>query len=85
MSILYGISLDELISFDINVKQLEEVITKTSEETQSKADWTALWSKKYPILTSYQKEVEKNFYAKELERLLCDLEKRYAFTRLNSF
>lgn len=85
MSILYGISLDELISFDINVKQLEEVITKTSEETQSKVDWTALWSKKYPILTSYQKEVETNFYAKELERLLCDLEKRYAFTRLNSF
>ena len=84
LALLYNISLDELISFDMDVKELEEAIKNTSEEVQNKIDWTTLWSKKYPILAVYQKEVEINFYAKELERLLSDLEKRYGYTRLNS-
>lgn len=84
LALLYNLSLDELISFDMDVKELEEAIKNTSEEAQNKIDWTTLWSKKYPILAVYQKEVETNFYAKELERLLSDLEKRYGYTRLNS-
>ena len=84
LALLYNLSLDELISFDMDVKELEEAIKNTSEEVQNKIDWTTLWSKKYPILAVYQKEVETNFYAKELERLLSDLEKRYGYTRLNS-
>ena len=84
LALLYNLSLDELISFDMDVKELEEAIKSTSEEVQNKIDWTTLWSKKYPILAVYQKEVETNFYAKELERLLSDLEKRYGYTRLNS-
>ncbi len=84
LALLYNLSLDELISFDMDVKELEEAIKNTSEEVQNKIDWTTLWSKKYPILAVYQKEVEINFYAKELERLLSDLEKRYGYTRLNS-
>lgn len=50
MALLYNLSLDELISFDIDIKAIEEVIEKTSEEVQNKVDWTAVWSKKYPIL-----------------------------------
>lgn len=84
LALLYNLSLDELISFDMDVKELEEAIKNTSEEVQNKIDWTTLWSKKYPILAVYQKEIEINFYAKELERLLSDLEKRYGYTRLNS-
>jgi transcriptional regulator with XRE-family HTH domain len=84
MALLYNLSLDELISFDLDVKELEEIIEKTSEEIQNKVDWTSVWSKKYPILASYQKEVEIEFYAKELEKLLIDLEKRYGYSRLNS-
>lgn len=84
MALLYNLSLDELISFDIDVKELEEVIEKTNETVQNKVDWTTLWSKKYPILTSYQNEVEINFYSNELELLLIDLEKKYGYTRLNS-
>lgn len=84
LALLYNLSLDELISFDMDVKELEEAIKNTNEEVQNKIDWTTLWSKKYPILAVYQKEVEINFYAKELERLLSDLEKRYGYTRLNS-
>ena len=84
MALLYNLSLDELISFDLDVKELEEIIEKTSEEIQNNVDWTSVWSKKYPILASYQKEVEIEFYAKELEKLLSDLEKRYGYSRLNS-
>lgn len=84
MALLYNLSLDELISFDADIKEIEEIIKKTSEEVQSKIDWTSLWSKKYPILAAYQKEVAIEKYAKELERLLCDLEKEYGYSRLNS-
>lgn len=84
MALLYNLSLDELISFDADIKEIEEVIKKTSEEVQSKIDWTSLWSKKYPILAAYQKEVAIEKYAKELEQLLCDLEKEYGYSRLNS-
>lgn len=84
MALLHNLSLDKLISFDLDVKELEEIIEKTSEEIQNKVDWTSVWSKKYPILASYQKEVEIEFYAKELEKLLSDLEKRYGYSRLNS-
>lgn len=75
LALLYGLSLDELISFDMDIKALEQVIEKASDDVQKKVDWTKLWSKKYPILASYQKEVEIKFYVNELERLLNDLEK----------
>ncbi len=84
MALLYKLSLDELIDFDMDIKEIEEAIEKTSEEVQNKVNWTAVWSKKCPILATYQKEVEIEIYAKELNRLLCDLEKRYGYTRLNS-
>ena len=83
LALLYGLSLDELISFDMDIKALEQVIEKTSDDVQKKVDWTKLWSKKYPILASYQKEVEIKFYENELERLLNDLEKQYRYTRLD--
>ena len=84
LALLYGLSLDELISFDMDIKALEQVIEKTSDDVQKKVDRTKLWSKKYPILASYQKEVEIKFYVNELERLLNDLEKKYRYTRLDS-
>ena len=84
LALLYGLSLDELISFDMDIKALEQVIEKTSDDVQKKVDRTKLWSKKFPILASYQKEVEIKFYENELERLLNDLEKKYRYTRLDS-
>ena len=57
MAQLYHVTLDELIDFDIDVKEIEQLIEKISEETQAKIDWTAAWGKKYPILVQYQNEV----------------------------
>ncbi len=84
MALLYNLSLDELISFDVDVKQIEEMIEKTTDEVQNKVDWTKVWSKKYPILATYQGEVQTEIYARELDKLLCDIEKRYGYSRLDS-
>ena len=58
LAVLYHVSLDELIEFDIELKEIEQAIENTNEEIQQKVDWTKVWAKKYPILTSYQEEVE---------------------------
>ena len=58
LSMLYGLSLDELISFDVEMQEIQDVIDRMSDEVTEKIDWTKAWSKKYPILASYQKEVD---------------------------
>lgn len=81
---LYGLSLDELIEFDIDVKEIQDVIDRTNDTVSEKIDWTKAWSKKYPILATYQNEVEIQIYATELNRLLDDLEKKYGYSDLNA-
>lgn len=85
LAVLYGLSLDELIEFDIDVKEIQEMIDKTSEKVTDKIDWTKAWGKKYPILTQYQNEVDIPLYASELRRLLSDIEKKYGYNELDSF
>lgn len=85
LAVLYGQTLDELIEFDIDVKEIQEVIDRTDDRVSDKIDWTKMWSKKYPILEQYQEEVEVPYYASELNRLLHDMEKRYGYDELNAF
>ena len=82
---LYGLSLDELIEFDIDVKEIQEIIDRTSDAVSEKIDWTKAWSKKYPVLATYRDEVEIQTYAKELNRLLEDLEKKYGYGERDAF
>ena len=84
LAVLYGLSLDELIEFDMDVQEIQEIIEKTSEELTSKIDWTKAWSRKYPILAQYQSEVDISYYAEKLLRLLIDLVKKYGYNELNS-
>jgi transcriptional regulator with XRE-family HTH domain len=39
MTVLYNMSLDELIEFDIDVKEIQEIIEKTSEQIEEKINW----------------------------------------------
>lgn len=32
------------------MKNIEDIIKNTMEESQNKVDWTKAWSKKYPVL-----------------------------------
>ena len=40
------------------MENIEEIIKNTNEENQSKVNWTKAWSTKYPILKTYQQEVD---------------------------
>ena len=84
LSMLYGLSLDELISFDVEMQEIQDVIDRISDEVTEKIDWTKAWSKKYPILASYQKEVDISYYAEELCRLLIRMEKENGYNELDS-
>lgn len=52
LALLYGLSLDELIDFDVDIKEIQDIIDRTSDTLNDKVDWTKAWSKKYPILAS---------------------------------
>lgn len=84
LSNLYHLTLDELIDFDIDVKEIERMIESTSEEIEQKIDWTSAWGKKYPILTTYQEKVEVNDYAIRIRELLDSLKARYGYNDLEA-
>ena len=81
---LYNLSLDELIEFDCDLKEIEEVIKNTNEEKEAKIDWTNAWSKKYPVLATYQNTVDISRYAKEIRKLLNELSNEYNYNTLDS-
>ena len=84
LSNLYHLTLDELIDFDIDVKEIEQIIERTSEETERKIDWTSAWGKKYPVLTTYQEKVEIDNYAVRIRELLDSLKKQYGYNDLDA-
>ena len=85
MSLLYHVSLDELIEFDMDVKEIQDIIDRTSEETEEKIDWTKAWGKKYPILVRYQKEVNTPNYAVRLGAMVDELKEEYNYSDLDAF
>ena len=84
LAVLYHLSLDELIDFDIDVKEIERVIENTSEETQNKIDWTKACSKKYPVLGVYRQTVDVEKYGRELQKLLGQLKIEYGYNDLDA-
>ena len=84
LSTLYGLSLDELIEFDIGIKEIEDAIDKTSEEVSDKIDWTKMWSRKYPVLATYENTVETKSYALRLAELLDEMKKEYGYSELDA-
>ena len=84
LAVLYGVTLDELIDFDAGVKEIQEVIDRTTEETSAKIDWTKMWSRQYPILARYREEADVPRYEAELRRLLDQLKKAYGYGDLDT-
>ena len=85
LAALYGVTLDELIDFDAGVREIQEVIDRTTEETSAKIDWTKMWSRRYPILARYREEVDIPRFEAELRRLLDQLEQTYGYGSLDAF
>lgn len=84
MAQLYHLSLDELIDFDMDIKEIEQMIENTTEETQKKIDWTKLWSKKYPVLTTYQQEVSIEEYSSQLKEMINKLKKEHGYNNVDA-
>ena len=84
MAVLYHVSLDELIDFDIDIKEIQEAIDKTSEEREEKINWTNAWGKKYPVLLEYQTKVNIPNYAHRINIMLDELKQDYQFNELDA-
>lgn len=80
---LYNKEINELISDD-EYKEIKEVLKNTNEKNVDKINWTKVWSKKYPVLGTYQNEVDVTYYSKELKSLLDKLEQDYNYSRLDA-
>ena len=85
LSALYKVTLDELVDFDLEVREIEEVIGRTSEEAQRKIDWTRMWAQKYPVLKSYRQQVEIGGYERELREMLSRLRREQGYTEEDAF
>lgn len=48
LALLYRLSLDELIDFDMDVQEMEQAIERTSAALEEKIDWTKAWGKEVP-------------------------------------
>ena len=77
LACLYRMSLDNLAGFDPEKERIAQMVESTGEEIQKKIDWTKLWSKKYPVLASYQDKVSVEKYAAPLQAMLENLKKEY--------
>lgn len=84
LATLYHITLDELIQFDADEKEIQQMIDSVSEETQAKIDWNKVWSKKYPVLGTYHKTVRIDDYAPQLREMLTRLSVDYGYNHTDS-
>ena len=84
LAVIYDVSLDKLVDFDIELEKIEKAIASSNEETNMKIDWTKAWGKKYPILVTNQKKVDINKYAKEIRKLFNELQKDYNYSELDA-
>ena len=66
------------------MSDIESIIKNTNEENQDKVNWTKVWSTKYPVLKTYQNEVDIPKYAKEIRNLFNELQKKYGYSELDA-
>ena len=66
------------------MKNIEEILKNTTEENQKEVNWTKAWSTKYPVLKTYQKEVDIPKYAKEIRKMIDELKEIYNYSELDA-
>ena len=66
------------------MKDIEKIIKNTDEKSQKDVDWTKAWSTKYPVLKTYQKEVDIPKYAKEIRKMFNELQEKYNYNELDA-
>ena len=84
LAVLYHMTLDELIEFDTDEQEIQQMIDSVSEQTQAKIDWNKVWSKKYPVLATYHEKVRIRDYAPQLQEMLTQLQVDYGYNRTDA-
>ena len=84
LAVLYNLTLDELIEYDFDERQAQEMIDSVSEEAQARIDWTKVWSKKYPVLATYHEKVRIGDYAPALQEMLTRLRVEYGYSHTDA-
>ncbi len=69
---------------DKKVKEIENVISKSDEDISDKVNWSKVWSKKYPVLGSYQKVVNITKYKAKLRDILDVLKRDYNYNEVDA-
>lgn len=85
LAVIYHLSLDKLIEFDIETEKIKETIASISEETSQKIDWNKMWSQKYPVLQQYKTEVQTDEYVQSLKKMLIKLKKDHGYDDQDAF
>lgn len=84
LAVLYHMTLDELIEYDFDERQAQEIIDSVSEEAQAKIDWSRVWSKKYPVLATYHQKVQIEDYTPQLREMLTRLQADYGYNKTDA-
>ena len=66
------------------MNEIEKIIKNVNENNKNKVDWTKAWSTKYPILKTYQKEVDIPKYATKIRNMFNELQKNYGYNELEA-
>lgn len=82
---LYQMTLDALVDFDIEAREITDMISRISEEAQARVDWTAVWAERYPILAQYRSEVRTAPYRTALQKLLDQLAREHGYSDEDAF
>lgn len=82
---LYGASLDDMLSLDSDLNRARSAIDSIPEGVAKRVDWTKAWSRKYPILSSYQDKVDIGPYAERLDDMVSELRREYGFGDADAF
>ena len=85
LAVLYRLSLDELIDFDLDVQEVQQAIERTSAALEEKIDWTKAWGRKYPILLTYRQDVDVDSYAVRLEAMIEELRSCCGYNEQDAF
>ena len=84
LAVLYHMTLDQLIEYDFDEQQAQQMIDSVSEEAQAKVDWNKVWSKKYPVLATYHQKVRVEDYAPALREMLTQLQVDYGYNHTDA-
>lgn len=85
MAKLYGMSLDELIAFDVEMDEIQEIIEKSDDTLTDKVDWSSAWGKKYPVLVQYHEAVNVPNFARRLRGMIDELQAEYGYNEMDAF